>query len=88
VREALGDPAAPAVEYVTVSEYADTHRICCATVRSAFHAGRLEGQRIGRAIRVRRDAVIAPSTRVPFAADAKTPSAIAERILARVGGGR
>jgi hypothetical protein len=88
MREALGHdppPAAPAAEHVTVQEYATAHRLCGATVRAAFNAGRLDGMRIGkRAIRIRRDAAIGPSTRGASAVDAQTPAAIAERILRRV----
>jgi hypothetical protein len=80
VRECLA-PTAPATEHVTVAEYAGAHRICAATVRAAFREGRLPGERIGRAIRIRRDAMIGPPASRPATADAMTPGAIADRIL-------
>lgn len=85
VRRLMGeqDEGAPAAGMVTVAEYAARHSLCCATVRAAFRDGRLEGQRIGRAIRIRRDAVIGPPASRPAAPAAMTPSAIADRILAR-----
>lgn len=68
---------------VTPEQYAIDHSLCVATVRKAFREGRLPGERIGRAIRIRRGAVIGPPAAGRAAPDAMTPAAIAERILAR-----
>jgi hypothetical protein len=83
-RLAARGPAAAAAEHVTVHAYASAHAVCAATVRAAFRDGRLEGIRVGkRSIRIRRDAKIGPSATGRASADAKTPAAIADRILAR-----
>jgi hypothetical protein len=85
VREELAAAsAAPVGGMVDPATYGAKWSLCTATVRKAFREGRLPGERIGRAIRVRRDAAIGPSTKEPSAADAQTPAAIAERILRRV----
>ena len=86
VRRVVGEqPAAmaPTGGIVTPEQYAADHSLCVATVRKAFREGRLPGERIGRAIRVRRDAVIGPPAAGRAAPDAMTPAAIAERILGR-----
>jgi hypothetical protein len=84
VREELAAVRAAPGGMVDPATYAAENALCTATVRKAFSEGRLPGMRIGRAIRVRRDAAIGPSTRGASAADAQTPAAIAERILRRV----
>jgi hypothetical protein len=85
VREELAAvSAAPATEMVSVGTFAAEHALCAATVRAMIRDGRLEATRIGkRAVRIRRDAKIGPSATGQASADAKTPAAIADRILAR-----
>jgi excisionase family DNA binding protein len=61
VRQELDQRAAEsAVRHLTVSAYAATHSLGKSTVRTAIREGRLPVERIGRAVRVRADAVIAP----------------------------
>ena len=54
---------APAPTLVTIAAYARDRSISVSTVRAAIGDGRLEAQRIGRAVRVRRDAEIARPVR-------------------------
>lgn len=63
-------------DLLTVRSYAERHSISQSTVRQAIRDGRLQAQRIGRAVRVPARGVIAPR------ADAETPDAVALRILA------
>jgi excisionase family DNA binding protein len=73
---------APPTELVTVAMFAAEHSIAPATVRAMIKDGRLEATRIGkRAIRVRRDALIAPTTRARAVANADTPAERARRLV-------
>jgi excisionase family DNA binding protein len=49
-----------APDYVNVKEYARRHAISVPTVRRAYEQGRLPVERIGRSVRIRSDAKIAP----------------------------
>jgi len=59
LRDALRDVVA-SERLVTVADYARTHAISQSHVRQAITAGRLAYERIGRAVRIPADAVIAP----------------------------
>jgi excisionase family DNA binding protein len=75
----------PPTELVTVAMFAAEHSIAPATVRAMIKDGRLEATRIGkRAIRVRRDALIAPTTRARAVASADTPAERARRLVEKL----
>jgi len=71
VREELAavKPLAP-VELVTVAEYARRRSISTSTVRAAIREGRLDAQRIGRAVRIQADAAIGKPIRTRGIAEA------------------
>jgi excisionase family DNA binding protein len=77
VREELAAAhAAPATEMVTMGTFAREHAISVATVRAMIRDGRVDAVRIGRAVRMRRDAQIGERVAV-----AETVTARAQRIL-------
>ena len=70
-------PANDAPRLVTIAAYAAARSISESTVRAAIRDGRLDGLRIGRAVRVRADQEIAIRARAGTA----DPVASAERSL-------
>jgi excisionase family DNA binding protein len=87
VREELAaQRARPPGELVTMATFAREHAISESTVRAMIRGGRLAAVKIGRAVRVRRDAQIG----VPAlgADNADVPAARARRILGVARAGR
>ncbi|MGE0403295.1 MAG: hypothetical protein AB7T06_41695 [Kofleriaceae bacterium] len=66
---------------LTIAAFAAARSMGQSTVRAAIREGRLQAERYGRTIRIARDAQIAARV-------SSSPTAVADRVLRVVGGGK
>ena len=80
---AASRPATAADELVSPAAFARSRSISASTVRKQIRAGELPAIKIGRTVRVRRDAQIGEPVRARPQSSPATPSEVAARILRR-----